>query len=116
MVVTFRDDCGNVAVDRIDFTVADIKAPSPVCVQNLTVSLMPTSNTPDRGMVIIRARDLFQDINRNWNSEECTRDVKVRIVRASRDTATVAATISAYNDTIQATCNDRGGIVARVYL
>jgi hypothetical protein len=116
LVVTFRDDCGNVASDRIDFTVADIKAPSPVCVQNLTVSLMPTSNTPDRGMVIIRARDLFQDINRNWNSEECTRDVKVRIVRASKDTATVASTISAYNDTIQATCNDRGGIVARVYL
>jgi hypothetical protein len=118
LVVSVRDDCGNVTTDRIDFTVADIKAPAPVCVQNLTVSLMPTNagGSPNAGMTVIKAIDVFQDINRVWNDEECTGPVKVRIVRTSKDTATVAATISAYNDTIQATCNDRGGIAARVYL
>jgi hypothetical protein len=118
LVVTVRDDCGNVTTDRIDFTVADIKAPAPVCVQNLTVSLMPTNagGSPNEGMTVVKAIDVFQDINRAWNDEECTPSVKAKIVRTSRDTATVAATILAYNDTIQATCRDRGGIAARVYL
>ncbi|MFN5787147.1 MAG: T9SS type A sorting domain-containing protein, partial [Bacteroidota bacterium] len=99
-------------------TVADIKAPAPVCVQNLTVSLMPTNagGSPNAGMTVVKAIDVFQDINRNWENEECTPTVKAKIVRTSRDTATVAATILAYSDTIIATCADRGGIAARVYL
>jgi large repetitive protein len=118
LVVSVRDDCGNVTTDRIDFTVADIKAPAPVCVQNLTVTLMPTNagGSPNAGMTVIKAIDVFQDINRNWGDEECTPTVKAKIVRTSLDTATVAATINAYKDTIIATCNDRGGIAARVYL
>ena len=72
MVVTVRDDCGNVTTDRIDFTVADIKAPAPVCVQNLTVSLMPTNagGSPNEGMTVVKAIDVFQDINRKWDEEE----------------------------------------------
>ena len=118
LLVSVRDDCGNVTTDRIDFTVADIKAPAPVCVQNLTVSLMPTNagGSPNAGMTVVKAIDVFQDINRKWDDEECTPTVKAKIVRANKDTATVAATILAYNDTIQATCRDRGGIAARVYL
>ncbi|MFN9380605.1 MAG: hypothetical protein ACK6BQ_11660, partial [Bacteroidota bacterium] len=118
LVVSVRDDCGNVTTDRIDFTVADIKAPAPVCVQNLTVSLMPTNagGSPNAGMTVVKAIDVFQDINRNWENEECTPTVKAKIVRTSKDTATVAATILAYSDTIVATCADRGGIAARVYL
>jgi hypothetical protein len=118
LVVSVRDDCGNVTTDRIDFTVADIKAPAPVCVQNLTVSLMPNNagGSPNAGMTVIKAIDVFQDINRNWGDEECTPTVKAKIVRTANDKATDVAGILAYNDTIVATCNDRGGIAARVYL
>jgi len=82
--------------------------------------LMPTNsaNSPDRGMVIIRARDLFQDINRNWDSEECTRPIKVGIVRAKNDTATVASTIQNYPSELAMYCADINGDSAnlRVYL
>jgi hypothetical protein len=118
LVVSVRDDCGNVTTDRIDFKVADIKAPAPVCVQNLTVSLMPTNagGNPNAGMTVIKAIDVFQDINRKWDDEECTPTVKAKIVRTSLDKVASAADALALNDTIQATCNDRGGIDARVYL
>jgi hypothetical protein len=118
LVVSVRDDCGNVTTDRIDFTVADIKAPAPVCVQNLTVSLMPTNagGSPNAGMTVIKAIDVFQDIYRNWENEECTPTVKAKIVRTSLDKVASAVDVLALNDTIQATCKDRGSITARVYL
>jgi hypothetical protein len=107
-----------VTTDRIDFTVADIKAPAPVCVQNLTVSLMPTNagGSPNAGMTVIKAIDVFQDIYRNWENEECTPTVKAKIVRTSLDKVASAVDVLALNDTIQATCKDRGSITARVYL
>ncbi len=42
--VTVRDDCGNVTVSRLDVDVEDNKAPAPVCVQNLTATLMPSGD------------------------------------------------------------------------
>ncbi len=63
--VTVRDDCGNVTVSRLDVDVEDNKAPAPVCVQNLTATLMPSGDGKNC-MVVVKAIDVFQDINRNW--------------------------------------------------
>ncbi|MFM7090992.1 MAG: hypothetical protein ACKOZZ_09315, partial [Bacteroidota bacterium] len=106
--VTVRDDCGNVTVSRLTFEVADLKAPAPVCVQNLTASLMPDG--AGGCMVVLNAKDVFQDINRNWDLEECTTPVSATIVRVINGAeGTRAATLTL-------TEADKDGVIARVYL
>jgi hypothetical protein len=118
--VEVRDDCGNVTVERIDFTVGDIKAPAPVCVSNFQVSLMPTNDgeKDNKGMVRLFAKDVFQDINRLWDNDECTGPVKSRIVRTIDDIATTVAGKEAYGEFIDLNCSDlsAGGRNVRVYL
>lgn len=106
--VTVRDDCGNVTVSRLAFDVADNKAPAPVCVQNLTATLMP--NGTGGCMVVVKAEDVFQDINRNWSAEECTGPVVATIAKLTNGVeGTRAATLTL-------TSADKGGLIARVYL
>jgi hypothetical protein len=113
LLVTVRDDCGNVLVDRIDFTVADVKAPAPVCVQNFVATLMPADISANKGMVVIRAVDVFQDIYRNWGLEECTGPVKATIVRLDKDYKETGVR----GETVQMTCDDiTGSTQVRVYL
>jgi len=73
LVVDVRDDCGNLSTERIDFETRDIKAPSPICVQLLSVVLMPDNNggPNNAGMVRVRATDLLQDVNRTFEDDEC---------------------------------------------
>lgn len=104
--VTVRDDCGNVTVSRLDVDVEDNKAPAPVCVQNLTATLMPDG--VGGCMVVVKATDVFQDINRDWNTEECSPSVVASIVKGA-----VANTGAA---TLTLTSADKGGVTARVYL
>ncbi|MEL7122895.1 MAG: T9SS type A sorting domain-containing protein, partial [Bacteroidota bacterium] len=40
-MVTVADECGNVQVRRIPFTVKDCKTPAPICITNITLDLMP---------------------------------------------------------------------------
>jgi hypothetical protein len=108
LVVTFRDDCGNATTDRIDFTVADIKAPAPVCVQNLTASFMPDGQ--GGCMAVIQAKDVFQDVNRNWDSEECSPSVVATIAKVTNGVAGTKAS------SLTLTGADKDGVVARVYL
>ncbi|MCB9080383.1 MAG: ExeM/NucH family extracellular endonuclease [Lewinellaceae bacterium] len=57
LVVTVRDDCGNVTVKRIPFTVADCKGPAPTCIEGLTMPLMPTPE--GEGMMAVWATDFI---------------------------------------------------------
>jgi hypothetical protein len=106
--VTVRDDCGNVTVSRLDVDVEDNKAPAPVCVQTLTTSLMPDGQ--GGCMVVIKATDVFQDINRNWNLEECTEKVVATIAKLTNGVE------GARSETLTLTGTDKGGVTARVYL
>jgi hypothetical protein len=106
--VTVRDDCGNVTVSRLDVDVEDNKAPAPVCVQNLTATLMPDGT--GGCMVVVKAIDVFQDINRNWDTEECSPSVVATIAKV---TGGVEGTKAA---TLTLTGADKGGVIARVYL
>jgi hypothetical protein len=106
--VTVRDDCGNVTVSRLAVDVEDNKAPAPVCVQNLTATLMPAGD--GTCMVVVKAIDVFQDINRDWNAEECSPSVVASIAKLTNGVeGTKAATLTL-------TGADKGGVTARVYL
>lgn len=47
LVVKADDGCGNVGVVRIPFEVNDCKGPSPICINGLTVKLMPVIPAAD---------------------------------------------------------------------
>jgi hypothetical protein len=111
MQVTVRDDCGNVTVSRIPVLVQDNKAPAPVCVQNLTATLMPDGI--GGCMVVVNALDVFQDTDRNWNTGECTPTVKATIVKLVNGVE-VGNKLTA--ETLTLTDADKGGVTARVYL
>jgi large repetitive protein len=106
--VTVRDDCGNVTVSRLAVDVEDNKAPAPVCVQNLTATLMPDGT--GGCMVVVDAKDVFQDINRNWDAEECTEKVVATIAKLTNGVEGPKAA------TLTLTGADKGGVTARVYL
>ena len=107
--VTVRDDCGNVTVSRLEVDVEDNKAPAPVCVQNLTATLMPDGT--GGCMVVVKAKDVFQDITRDWTLEECTPGaVKAEIVKLTNGVEGTKA------ETLTLTSADKGGVTARVYL
>jgi hypothetical protein len=56
-----QDGCGNEAVKQYSFKVKDCKAPSPVCINGLSVNMMPTQ------MISIWASDLLQ-----YAEDNCT--------------------------------------------
>jgi len=57
------DPCGNFVVKSIPFEVVDCKAPFPICIQGVTVELMPVdqdgNGVPDFGMNLVPARSLI---------------------------------------------------------
>lgn len=57
------DPCGNFIVKSIPFEVIDCKAPFPICIQGVTVELMPVdqdgNGVPDFGMNLVPARSLI---------------------------------------------------------
>jgi len=56
LIVVGRDECGNLSVPtRIPFVVKDCKAPAPICVNGLSVNLMPDGN--GGGMMNVWATD-----------------------------------------------------------
>jgi len=56
LIVVVRDECGNLSVPtRIPFTVEDCKGPSPICINGLSVDLMPDG--AGGGMMTVWASD-----------------------------------------------------------
>ncbi len=56
-----QDGCGNETVREYNFTVRDCKAPTPICINGLSVNMMPTQ------MISIWASDLLQ-----YADDNCT--------------------------------------------
>jgi len=61
-------------------------------------------------MVVVKAIDVFQDINRNWDTEECSPSVKATIAKLTNGVEGTRA------ETLTLTSADKGGVTARVYL
>jgi hypothetical protein len=78
--ITFKvtDQCGNWSTCTRFFTILDCKKPTPVCLHNLSVSLM---DTPDGGMAEVRATSL----EAGESMDNCTRreDLLILVERAS---------------------------------
>jgi large repetitive protein len=56
LIVVVRDECGNLSVPtRIPFTIADCKGPAPICINGLSVDLMPDG--AGAGMMAVWATD-----------------------------------------------------------
>jgi hypothetical protein len=56
LIVVVRDECGNLSVPtRIPFKVEDCKGPAPICINGLSVGLMPDGN--NGGMMAVWASD-----------------------------------------------------------
>jgi large repetitive protein len=56
LIVVVRDECGNLSVPtRIPFTIADCKGPAPICINGLSVDLMPDG--AGAGMMTVWATD-----------------------------------------------------------
>jgi len=82
------DGCGNLAGLTIDFSVVDCKAPAPICINGITVELMPVDTDddgmPDMGMNTIRAADYIASplddcagpiaYSINWSGEPADRE------------------------------------------
>ncbi|PHI19901.1 hypothetical protein CEQ90_10135 [Lewinellaceae bacterium SD302] len=66
------DGCGNTAIELLEFEVADCKAPTPICINGLTVTLMPDGD--GGGMAAIWVSDFIAS-----PSEDCSGPVKFAI-------------------------------------
>jgi hypothetical protein len=56
LIVVVRDECGNLSVPtRIPFTIEDCKGPAPICINGLSVNLMPDG--AGAGMMTVWATD-----------------------------------------------------------
>jgi hypothetical protein len=72
LIVVGRDECGNLSVPtRIPFVVKDCKAPAPICVNGLSVNLMPDGN--GGGMMTVWATDFVASKVYDCNGQDASK-------------------------------------------
>ena len=105
--ITATDGCGNADIALIIFEVADNKAPTPICINGLTATLMPDGN--GGGMAAIWASEYIAS-----EATDCNGPVEYAIYRAS--TAAADGFEPMVGDTgLELTCDDLGMLAIRVY-
>ncbi|MEM7574909.1 MAG: fasciclin domain-containing protein [Bacteroidota bacterium] len=105
--ITATDGCGNADIALIIFEVADNKAPTPICINGLTATLMPDGN--GGGMAAIWASEYIAS-----EATDCNGPVEYAIYRAS--TAAADGFEPMVGDTgLELTCDDLGMLAVRVY-
>ena len=89
-----NDGCGNQSICKYDFDVKDCKPPTIVCLNGLSVNIMPT------GMISIWATDFIQ-----YFSDNCTPNdlIKIAIRKAGTGTG-----FPAFNTGVTFDCNELG--------
>ncbi|MEM9836621.1 MAG: hypothetical protein AAF828_08970, partial [Bacteroidota bacterium] len=101
------DGCGNTAVDLVVFEIEDAKGPTPICINGLTVTLMPDGQ--GGGMAEIWAIDFIAS-----PMTDCSGEVKYAIYLAS-----VAAAPGFTPDVddvgLTLTCADDATTIVRIY-
>jgi hypothetical protein len=97
------DGCGNFDVDILEFCVSPDKAPTPICIQTMTVTLMPDGN--GGGMAAIWATDFI-----NSDAFDCYGNLIEKYTIYTEDEATEPGfDPSATRTGIDLTCDDFGG-------
>ncbi|MEM9835028.1 MAG: HYR domain-containing protein [Bacteroidota bacterium] len=105
--VIANDGCGNTAVDLIVFDINDCKAPTPICINGLTVTAMPDGQ--GGGMAEIWAVDFIASA-----ATDCSGEVKYAIYRSSDASADgFVPNIDDIGLTLD--CDDAGMLAVRVY-
>jgi len=101
------DGCGNTAVDLIIFEIADNKAPTPICINGLTVTLMPDGE--GGGMGCVWVSDFIAS-----PSFDCSGEVKFAIYRAE-DAAIPGFEPNPIDTGLCLDCNDDATTIVRIY-
>jgi hypothetical protein len=89
-----KDNCGNQSICKYDFIVKDCKAPTVVCINGLSVNIMPT------GMITFWATDFVKSVEDN-----CTPNNLLKI--AIRKAGTGSG-FPAFNTSVTFDCNEIG--------
>ncbi|MEM6397404.1 MAG: hypothetical protein AAF741_13735 [Bacteroidota bacterium] len=105
--LTGTDGCGNSAVALLTFEIVDAKANAPVCINNLTVTLMPTGMGP---MAEIWASEFVASIN-----DDCTGPVELSIYRATDADSTSFDGPQVGDSVLILNCDDRDFQLVRIY-
>jgi hypothetical protein len=72
LIVVVRDECGNLSVPtRIPFTIADCKGPAPICINGLSVDLMPDG--ANGGMMAVWATDFVASKIYDCNGQDASK-------------------------------------------
>jgi hypothetical protein len=72
LIVVVRDECGNLSVPtRIPFTIADCKGPAPICINGLSVDLMPDG--ANGGMMTVWATDFVASKVYDCNGQDASK-------------------------------------------
>jgi hypothetical protein len=106
-IIEVRDGCGNIGGADVDFTVIDCKAPAPICINGISLELMPADtdgdNIPDGGMAEIWATDYLAS-----PISDCTGPIKYSINFAGQPN-------DPNQDVLFFTCADTGTQVVEIW-
>jgi hypothetical protein len=104
-----NDGCGNFDVEVIEFCVIGDKAPTPICIQTLTVTLMPDGN--GGGMAAIWASDFIAS-----DVEDCFGNVIDQYsIYTEEEVGDAGFAVNTADIGIEVTCDDLGNLPVRVY-
>jgi hypothetical protein len=98
------DGCGNTVIDLLEFEIVDCKAPTPICINGLTATLMPDGD--GGGMAAIWASDFIAS-----PSFDCSGEVKFAIYRDGEQPLNP----SPADTGLVLTCADEGPVAVRIY-
>lgn len=106
--ISANDGCGNTSVDLLLFEVVDCKAPTPICINGLTVTLMPDGSGD--GMAAIWASDYIAS-----EVTDCSGEVRYAIYTDEMATAADFAGPNLVDTGLVFTCADAGLQIVRIY-
>ncbi|MEM8582752.1 MAG: T9SS type A sorting domain-containing protein [Bacteroidota bacterium] len=102
------DGCGNMSTELIIFEIFDDKAPTPVCINGLTVTLMPDGN--GGGMAAVWANEYVVS-----GQQDCTAPVQYAIYRDSEAADPDFEGPNPVDTGLIATCDDDATLIVRIY-
>ncbi|PHI18452.1 hypothetical protein CEQ90_17715, partial [Lewinellaceae bacterium SD302] len=102
------DGCGNTAIELLEFEVADCKAPTPICINGLTVTLMPDGD--GGGMAAIWVSDFIAS-----PSEDCSGPVKFAIYLDDEVSGDPNFIPNVIDTGLVLTCDELGPQTIRIY-
>ncbi len=101
------DGCGNIRVGLVRFSIIDRKAPTPICINGLTVTLMPDEAAG--GQAAIWVADFLASA-----ASDCSGPVRYAIYRDS-DALSTAFTPSVQDTGLLLSCADDSLLLLRIY-